>query len=120
MEMAPVHMGGDDHLVPVSQQAAGKLHPGGMGLFRRHLPWGVGVDEVVPQHAAGLAPASLGGKHLLAGGGRLAVEGRHQVGFFRVRYIPLHAVQVGFLRVGHISRALVQAAGDGDNLVVGH
>lgn len=51
VEMAPVHMGGDNRLVPVSQQASGKLHPGGMGLLRRHFPWGVGVDEMIAQHA---------------------------------------------------------------------
>ena len=120
VEMFPVHMGGNDRLVPVSQQAAGKLHPGGMGLFRRHFSWGVGVDEMIAQHAASLSPAALGGKHLLAGGGCLAVEGCHQRGFFWVRYVPLHTVQGGFLRVGHILRTLVQAAGDGDDFVVGH
>ena len=40
--MLPVYVGAYHRFIPLPQQAAGELHPGGMGLFRGSLcanPW---------------------------------------------------------------------------------
>ena len=47
MQMFSVCVGTHQRLVAVPQQAAGELHPGGVGLFRGGLAGGIGVDDVV-------------------------------------------------------------------------
>ena len=64
VQMRPVNVGRHNNLVLVPQQTAGKFHPGGVGLVRRYLAGGVGMDDVVAQDAAFLIPAPLGGAHI--------------------------------------------------------
>ena len=81
----PVNVGGNHGLIMVSQQAAGKLHPGGVSLFRRYLAGGIGVDKVIPQDAVPFVPATLGSPHFLVGGAGLTVDaGDELVGLLRV------------------------------------
>ena len=121
MQMFLIRMGGDDRLVAVPQQAAGKLHPGLVGFLRRHFAGGIGVDDVIALDAAPLVPAALGSLHFRTGGFRAAVDPRYQM----ARLGRLHAVVQSagegcFFLVQRVVQTVVQPPVDDDDLVVGH
>lgn len=110
----------DDHLVAVAKQTPGKHHADGVGLLRRHLAWGKGLDEVIPHHAAQLAKPPLCYLHL--GIGRFtafAVKGRCKEMLFRFLWIcgvSNTGIQRSLFSVGNITDAVIQPLTDGKNL----
>ena len=68
VQMGPIQMCPDDHLVALAKQALGKRHADTVCLLRRYLAWGKGLDEVIPHHAAQLAKPLLRSLHLGKGG----------------------------------------------------
>ena len=117
----PVQVGGHHGLIAVPQQAAGKLHPGGVGLLRRHLAGGVGVDDVVAQDAALFVPATLGGLHFLKRGAGLTVDaGDELVGFLWIFRIGKGVRQTVLCLIEYIVQTVIQAGAQGDDFVVGH
>ncbi len=107
--------------IPFPQQAAGELHPGGVGLFRGGLAGGVGMDDVIAQYAALLVPAALGCPHILIGAGGVTVDaGDELAGLGGVSRIGQGAFQAGLFLVQRVVHAMVQPTADGDDLVIGH
>ena len=120
VEMRPVNMGRHNNLVLVPQQTAGKFHPGGVGLIRRYLAGGVGMDDMVAQNAALFVPAPLGGAHIRQGGVRVAVDACDKlVRLVRVLRIGQRGGEAGLFLVQHIVNAVIHAPVQGDDFVVG-
>ena len=72
--MLMVGVGRHHRLEAISQKPPGKLQAESLGLGRRHLAGGVGVDEMVALHSLQLVPAALGVQHIPAGRLRPAVQ----------------------------------------------
>ena len=118
--MRPVNVGRHNNLVLVPQQTAGKFHPGGVGLIRRYLAGGVGMDDMVAQNAALFVPAPLGGAHIRQGSVRVAVDACDKlVGFGRVLRIGQRGGEAGFFLVQHIVDTVIHTSVQSDDFVVG-
>ena len=117
MKMGLVQMGGDHRLIAVSQQALGQLHPNGVGLVRRHLAGGKGLDDVVALPLAPLfAPAPLGVQHILVHPVPGAVDGRLIADALRlcpVQGVVDGGLQRGFIWILRVAHAFVQPVMDG-------
>ena len=116
MEMGLIQVGGDDGLIAVSQEALGQFHADGVGLFRRHLAGGKGLDDMVALPLALLfAPAPLGGEHIGVDGLPVTVDSSFKTDLFRL--IPVEGVvdsglQRGlFPRFGHRQRSYPAGCG---------
>ena len=114
----------DDHLVAVAKQTPGKHHADGVGLLRRHLAWGKGLDEVIPHYAAQLAKPLLRGLHLCKGGlTTFAIDGGRKEQLFRFLWIcgiSNTRIQRSLFSVDSIVYPLIQSVTDGDDLRNGH
>ena len=124
VEMGPIQMCPDDHLVALAKQTPGKHHADGVGLLRRHLTWGKGLDEMIPHHAAQLAKPLLRGLHLcISGLTTIAVDGGRKEILFRFLWIcgiSNTRIQRSLFSVDSIVYPLIQPVTDGDDLRDGH
>ena len=68
VQMDPIQMCPDDHLVALAKQALGKGHTDGVSLLRRHLAGRKGLDEMIPHYAALFTETALCRLHLCIGG----------------------------------------------------
>ena len=120
-------MGGNHHLIPISQKLPGKFHAKCMSLFWCNFAGGVGVDQVIAQDTAFFAPVLLGLLHFLIGCFRLAVNGclqnRSAVrgdGLIGVSHIFQYPAKVDLIGIQNIIHAMIQPPFNGDDLVIGH
>ena len=124
VEVNFIQVGADDHLIAVAKQAPGKLHADGMGLLRRHLAGGKGLDEVIPHHAAQLAEPLLRRLHLCKGGlTTFAIDGGRKEMLFRFLWICSISntrIQRSLFSVDSIVYPFIQPVTDGDDLRDGH
>ena len=120
VQMRPVNVGRHNNLVLVPQQTAGKFHPGGVGLIRRYLAGGVGMDDMVAQNAALFVPAPLGGAHIRQGGVRVAVDACDKlVRLVRVLRIGQRSGEAGLFFIQNIVDTVIHASMQGNDFVVG-
>ena len=124
VQMGPIQMCPDDHLVALAKQALGKRHADGVSLLRRHLTGGKGLDEVIPHYAAQLAKPLLRGLHLGIGCfTALTVKDRRKEMLFRFLWIcgiSNTRIQRSLFSVDSIVYPLIQPVTDGDDLRNGH
>ena len=124
VQMRPIQMCPDDHLVALAKQALGKRHADGVSLLRRHLAGRKGLDEVIPHYAAQLAESLLRGLHLGIGCfTALTVKDRRKEMLFRFLWIcgiSNTRIQRSLFSVDSIVYPLIQSVTDGDDLRDGH
>ena len=124
VQMGPIQMCPDDHLVALAKQALGKFHADTVCLLRRYLPGRKGLDEMIPHHAAQLAKPLLRGLHLRKGClTTFAVEGGRKEQLFRFLWIcgiSNTRIQRSLFSVDSIVYPLIQSVTDGDDLRDGH
>ena len=124
MGMGLVQMGPDDDLKIIAEQTPCKLTPDLMGLLRRHLAGGKGLNEVIAEDAARLFVFLFRFLHGSKGGfGRPAVQRGHKahgIGFLRVSGVDDPLVQLGLFPIDGVLHAVVQPCADGEYLGVCH
>jgi len=95
-----------------------------MGLLRRDLAGGKGLDKVIAEDAARFAELFLGFSHGIKGDfSRLAVQGGHKAdgaGFHEICCIADLLVQFRFLSVDGVLHAVIQSCTDGKYFRVRH
>ena len=95
-----------------------------MGLLRRHLTGGKGLNEVIAEDAARLAEFLLGFPHDIKGGfGRPAVQRGHKAdraGFHKICRITDFLVQLGLFSIDSVFHAVIQPCADGKYFCVRH
>ena len=87
MDVIPVHVGGQDELIPAAQDLPCQLHADLMGLLRRDLPRLKGLDQVTAQVRSLVDGMAAGpGKFDIRGLGGAAIGGDQQlpIRLFRV------------------------------------
>ena len=118
-------MGGNDCLIPASQQTPGKFHAQRVGLLRCYLAGGKGMDDMIPQHTALFIPAALGVHHILIGGSQLAVDSGFQNrladrAFLFIADIVQSGCKARLFRIQNIVDRVIQPYPDRDDFVIGH
>ena len=117
-------MGPDDDLIIIAEQTPCKLAPDLMGLLRRHLTGGKGLNEVIAEDAARLAEFLLGFPHDIKGGfSRLAVQSGYKAdraGFHKICRITDFLVQLGLFSIDSVFHAVIQPCADGKYFCVRH
>ena len=95
-----------------------------MGLLRRHLTGGKGLNEVIAEDAARLAEFLLGFPHDIKGGfSRLAVQSGYKAdraGFHKICRITDFLVQLCLFSVDGIFHSVIQPCTNGKNFRVRH
>ena len=124
VQMGPIQMCPDDHLVALAKQAPGKRHADGVSLLRRHLTGRKGLDEMIPHHAALFTETALCRLHLcISGLTTIAVDGGRKEILFRFLWvcgISNTRIQRSLFSVDSIVYPLIQSVADGDDLRDGH
>ena len=78
-----VQMGGYDNLIAVAQKPLCQLHANGVGLLRRDLSGGKGLDHMIAfSPAVSLAPAPFRVHHVLIDALTVTVDGCFKAGAF--------------------------------------
>ena len=95
-----------------------------MGLLRRNLAGGKGLNEVIAEDAARLAEFLLGFPHDIKGGfSRLAVQSGYKAdraGFHKICRITDFLVQLGLFSIDSVFHAVIQPCADGKYFCVRH
>ena len=124
MQLRPVQMGSDHHLIPPAQKPLRQLHADGVGLLRRHLAGAEGLDHMIAlADTVLLAPAPRRLHHVLIGGVPAAVDSRLVAYTLRLAAIQrvVHCrFQIGLFLVGGIAKTFIQPAPYDDDLRIGH
>ena len=124
MQVRPVQMGGNHHLIPSTQKTLRQFHTDGVSLLRRHLAGAEGLDHMIAlADTILLAPAPRRLYHVLVGGVPAAVDGCLEAYTLRLAAIQrvVHCrFQIGLFLVDSIAETLIQPAPYDDDLRIGH
>ena len=97
MDVIPVHVGGQDELIPAVQDLPCQLHADLMGLLRRDLPRLKGLDQVAAQVRSLVDGVAAGPCKFNVGGFRGAAKGGHQ-------QLPIRLVWIADIVNGRFQR----------------
>ena len=124
MQVRPVQMGGNHHLIPSTQKTLRQFHTDGVSLLRRHLAGTEGLDHMVAfADTVLLAPAPHRLHHVLIGGVPATVDSclkAYTLRLATIQRVVYHRFQIGLFLVGSIAETLIQPAPYDDDLRIGH
>ena len=117
-------MRGHHYFVFIRQKPLCQFDADGVGLLRRDLSGGKGLNHMIAlAFAAGLAPAALGVHHVCVGGFPVTVQRSFKavlLGLIPVHGVVQHRFQRGLFLVLRIAQAPVQSAMNDNDLRIRH
>ena len=119
MQMGLIQVGANNHFIAIFKQTFTKPQANTVRLFRRYLPRGKGLDDVICLHAICFAKALFGRRHFCKGrpdGTAVDSAGKKRLFcFFRVGDVCDIGCKMCFFAVGYIGHAFVQPISDSKN-----